>query len=89
MFQRCQPVPVIGLAGVRIALGLRALDLIGEGCGPLGPGEQSALMQRERHRKGLRFPGLAKHRAVVVARNARHGGGRARGGSGVHHAASR
>ena len=89
MFQRRQPVPVIGLAGIRIARGLRALDLVGEGCGPLGPAEQAALVQRQRHRECLRLPGLAKHRAGVVARNARYGGGRARGGSGVHHTASR
>ena len=45
MFQRRQPVAVIGLAGVRIAGGLGALDLIGEGGSPLGPAEQAAFVQ--------------------------------------------
>ena len=89
--QRRQPVPVIGLAGVGIAFGLRALDFLGERGGPFVPGEQAALMQRQRHRKGLRFPGLAKHRAVGVAGNAGNGAGGVVGGSRVerHQAGSR
>src|SRR5882757_6751705 len=81
-------MPVIGLASVGIAGSLGAIDLFGERARPFVPGEQSALMQRERHREGMRLPWRAKHRTVIVAGNARHGPGRARGRR-VHHAASR
>src|SRR3954463_5462960 len=87
-FQRRKPMPVVGLAGVWIAAGLGTLDFAGKGGGPFVPGEQSALMQRQRHGKGLRLPGFVEHRAVIIARNPWHGFGRARGG-GVHHAASK
>ena len=69
-------MPVIGLAGIGIARCLRALDLIGQRCRPFVPGEQAARMQRHRHRKGLRLPRFAKHRAVGVAGNAGNGAGR-------------
>ena len=42
----------------------------------------------QRHRKGLRFPGFAKHRSVVIAGDAGQGAGRLRCGR-VHHAGSR
>src|SRR5258708_29500643 len=87
-FQRRQPVPVIGLAGVGITAGLRACNFVGERCRPFVPGEQAPLMQRQRHRKSLRFPGFAKYRAIIVAGNARHGISRMRRG-GVHYAVSR
>src|ERR1051325_5095907 len=67
--QRIEPVLVVCLAGVGIARALRALDLLGERCGPLRPGEQSALMQRERHRERLRLPRLAEHGAIRIARD--------------------
>src|ERR1700730_14503264 len=89
LLQRRQPMPVIGLPGVGIALGLRALDLAGKRVGPFSPGEQSTTMQRERHRKGLRLPRFAKHRPVVVTRNAGHGTGCFERGGCIHHAASR
>jgi hypothetical protein len=85
--QRVEPMPIVGLAGVGIARRLRPLDLVGKRRGPLRPGEQPALIQRERHREGLRLPRLAEHRPLGIAWNARDGG--ARGGSGVHHAGSR
>jgi hypothetical protein len=37
-------------------------------CGPLGPLEEPALVQRQRHRKRLRLPWLAKHRAFGILR---------------------
>src|SRR5438105_2170668 len=43
VLQRCEPMPVIGLAGVGIAASLGALDLFGERGRPFVPGEQSAL----------------------------------------------
>ena len=48
-------------------------------------------MQRQRHRKGLRLPGLAKHRAVGIAGNAGHGAGRIQRGLRIqrHQAGSR
>ena len=69
-------MPVIGLATVGIARGLGAPDFIGERRRPFVPGEQSARVQRECHRKSLRFPGFAKHRAVGVTGDAGHGAGR-------------
>src|SRR4051794_35726049 len=70
--QRVEPVAIVSLARVGIARALRALDLLGERGRPLRPAEQPALVQRERHREGLRLPWLAEHRAVRVARDARH-----------------
>src|SRR5258708_4086939 len=87
-FQRREPVPVVGLAGVGIAASLRAPDFVGECSCPFIPGKKPALMQRKRHRKGLRLPWFAKYRAIIVAGKARHSTGRTRRG-GVHHAASR
>src|SRR5438132_10002758 len=40
-------------------------------------------MQGDRHREGLRLPRLAENRALRIARNARHGIGRAAGKRGV------
>src|SRR5580692_8125875 len=86
--QRREPMPIIGLAGIGIAFRLSALDLFGQRRGPFFPDEEAALVQRMRHGKGLRLPGLAKYRAIIVARKARHRAGRTRRGR-VHHAASR
>src|SRR4051812_36009399 len=58
LLQTGEPVPVIGFAGVGIASGLRAPDFIGQRRGPFRPCEQSPRMQRDRHRKRLRFPRL-------------------------------
>ena len=69
-FQRGEPVPVIGFTGVGIACGLRALDLRAQRLRPFLPGEDTGLVQRQRHGEGARFPGLAKYRAVLVARHA-------------------
>src|SRR5215510_39613 len=86
--ERVEPVPVVSLAGVGIACSLCALDFLAERCGPFVPCEQATLMQRERHRKRLRLPGLPKHRPLGVARDARHGLGGATGSSRIDHAGS-
>ena len=75
-FQRGEPVPVIGLAGVGIAFGLRALDLRAQRLRPFLPGEDAGLVQRQRHGEGARLPRLAKYRAVLVAGHAGDGDGR-------------
>ncbi len=72
LFQRREPVRIISLAGLGIAFALRAFDFGGERGRPFRPGENAALMQGQRHGEGLRFPRLAEHRPVGVARNARH-----------------
>ncbi len=71
-------MPVIGLAGVGIAGRLCALDLVGQRGGPFVPGKQATFVQHQCHGEGLRFPRLAKHRAVVIAGNAWHSAGCAR-----------
>ena len=63
---------IIGLAGVGIAGGLRFFDFFAERGGPFPPGKQAALVERDGERKSLRLPRLAKHRAIVIARNALH-----------------
>src|SRR5918993_4997012 len=64
---------VVGRAVAGIALGLGALDLPRERLRPLAPGEEAALVQREREGKGLRFPGLAENRPAIFAPRDRHG----------------
>src|SRR5229473_919045 len=49
-FERGEPVPVVSLAGIGVALSLRALDLGGEGRRPFGPAEQPAPIERQGHR---------------------------------------
>ena len=63
---------IVGLARIGIAGRLRALDLLAERLRPFAPREQAARLQRDRHRKRLRFPRFAKHRTLAVARNAAH-----------------
>src|ERR1700751_5572114 len=70
--KRGEPMPVIGFAGVGIAARLRAFDFLCKRCGPLVPREDAAFMKAQRHRKRLRFPGVAKYRPVIVARNVFH-----------------
>ena len=57
--QRLEPVPVIGFAGVGRRPAWARFDLGGTARRPFGPGEQSALVQGERHRESLRLPRLA------------------------------
>ena len=61
-FERSEPMAVIGLAGVGIAGGLRALDLLSESGRPFAPGEQAASVEQGR----LKFVGLT----VSALRNA-------------------
>ena len=68
--ERGQPVTIIGLAGIGIAGCLCFLDLVAERGGPFLPGKHAAFVERQRQRKGLRFPRLTKHRAFGIARNA-------------------
>src|SRR5579863_4298703 len=49
-----QPVMIVGLAGIRIAGGLRLLDFRAERRGPLGCGKYAALQQRPCERESLR-----------------------------------
>src|SRR5947209_8215648 len=46
--ERGEPMPVIGLPGVGVAHGLRALNLVGQYRRPFAPGEQAALVERKR-----------------------------------------
>src|SRR6516165_7342057 len=68
----CEPVPVISLAGVGVAAGLRPFDLVAQYRRPLTPIEETTLVQCHRHREGLGFPRLAKYRALRAARDVRH-----------------
>src|SRR5436305_1422226 len=70
-FERLEPVPVVSVAGIGVAFGLRPLDLRAERLGPFRSGEQAASVQRQGYREGLRFPRLAEDRAALVARQAR------------------
>src|SRR5271170_1621557 len=69
-FERGEPVMIIGLAGIGIAGGLRLLDLVAERCRPFFPGEQAALVERQRQREGFGLPRRAEHRSFGIARNA-------------------
>src|SRR5215470_1943318 len=71
--QRREPMAVVGFSGVGIAVCLRLLDLLGKRRGPLGPAEETSIVQCYRHRKRVGFPGLAENRTVRVARNAANG----------------
>src|SRR5207253_3476863 len=43
--ERGEPVPIIGLASVRVPARLRALDFGGQHRGPFGPGENPAVVE--------------------------------------------
>src|SRR5215510_995707 len=72
-FEGCKPMAVVGFSGVGIAVCLRLLDLLAKLRGPLGPGEETSIVQRYRHSKRVGFPGLAENRTVRVAWNAGNG----------------
>ena len=61
---------VIGLAGIGITLSLGFLDFISQRRRPLRPFEQAAVVEMQRHRKGLGVPRLTEHWTFVVARDA-------------------
>ena len=63
---------VVGFSGVGIAGGLGFLDFLTEHGGPFAPGEQSFFVERQRHGKGVRFPGRAKDGTALIARNTRN-----------------
>src|ERR1700733_9088172 len=65
--ERGQPVMVISLAGIWIAGGLRLLDLVAQRRRPFLPGEQAALVERQRQSECFRFPRLAENRPVADA----------------------
>jgi len=67
-------VTVVGVGEVGIHARLRRCDLRSKRPRLFGPGEESVLVQRQRHRKSLRLPWLAKQGAVVVVRLARQEG---------------
>src|SRR3974390_3711672 len=46
--ERIEPVMIVGLAGVRIAGGLRLLDLLPDRRRPFGPREHAARVERQR-----------------------------------------
>src|SRR5258708_38044512 len=68
--QRGEPMVIVGLAGVGIAGGLRLLDLVAECCRPFLPGEQAALVERQRQREGFRLPRLAEEPPSVITPHA-------------------
>ena len=70
--ERGQPVVVVGVAEVGIACGLRVADLLRQRIGPFIPSEQSALVQLDDQREGMRLPGCAKDR--FIRRAARQSG---------------
>src|SRR4051812_4701742 len=71
--ERREPVVVVGLAGVGVAVGSRTFDLGRECGGPLGPGEDAPLVEHQRHRERLGLPWRAEHRALAVAWNSQYG----------------
>ena len=71
---------IVGFAGVGIAGSLRLFDLFAKHRRPLAPGEQTILIERQRHGKCVRFPGRAKDRAVLVTWYAWNSFGGAPGG---------
>jgi hypothetical protein len=76
----CEPMKIISFAGVGIAGSLRLFDLLPKHGRPLAPGEQTFLIERQRHGKRVGFPGRAKDRAVIIARHAWNSFGDAPGG---------
>src|SRR5258706_11729332 len=71
LFQGGEPVLVVMAAVVRRAARGRSGELGGERAGPFAPGERTARVQGNRHRKGLRLPPGLEHRPRVVARQGR------------------
>src|SRR3954447_19321074 len=72
-FQCIEPMAVIRGARIRIAGSLRPLYLVSQHGRPFRPAEDSAFLQRNGHGEGMRLPGRAKDRPVIVARNPGHG----------------
>ena len=67
-FEGREPMKIVSFSGVGIAGGLRLFDLLAKHRGPLVPGEQTFLMERQGHGERVRFPRRTKDRAIVVAR---------------------
>src|SRR5882724_7738302 len=89
LFKSRQPMPIIGLAGVGVAVRLRALDFIRKRPRPFVPTKEPARVQRDRHGEGLGFPWFTKDRPVGVARKVGNGASHVAGGLGSHQAHSR
>src|SRR5690242_7338127 len=66
-----EPMAVISLAGIGIAGRLRLLDLIAERCRPFAPGEDTALVERNRQCKGFRLPRRPKNWAITISWDAK------------------
>src|SRR5438552_4006989 len=69
-FQRRKPMAVIGLAGIGVTGRLRLLDLCTKYRAPFSPSKETSRVECKRHRKGLRFPGLAEDRTLRILGNA-------------------
>ena len=54
--ERREPVAIVILAGVGLAAAAHFADHFRERRRPFLPGEEAALVQRQRHRERLRFP---------------------------------
>ena len=80
--QGVQPVVVVGVAQVGVALALGVGDGLAQGLRPLAPTEQAALVQRQGHGESLGLPGSAENRSGIVLWQA----GKVAGGVGHGHA---
>src|SRR5262245_4326819 len=83
-FEGCKPMAVVGFSGVGVAVCLGLLDFLAKLRGPLGPGEDTSIIQRYRHRKRVGFPGLTENRTVRVVWDAGNGLCRAPGSFGLN-----
>jgi hypothetical protein len=68
MFERGQPVFVVGGTVVRVATICRGLEFIGQRRRPLFPGEVALSRKAHGQRKGLGLPGFGKDGTAFVAR---------------------
>src|SRR5262245_66466571 len=59
-FEGCKPMAVVGFSGVGIAVCLGLLDFLAKLRGPLGPGEDTSIIQCYRHRKRVGFPEIGR-----------------------------
>ena len=60
-------MPIISVTQIRIPATLSGGNLRAENLRPLSPAEEPALVQRQRHRKDLRFPGSVEYRTCAIS----------------------